>query len=220
MLSVVMGMPERLTNINWVDYLFLVVLVYSVLSGAWIGFFAECLSVAGVAAGTILAGITYNGAGSLLAHVGVPPDARDWAGFVAVFVLISLVFRLVSIKARKVAENAGCGQGQPARRCAHRSDRRCHDLPVRLRHRCLLRRREGDQSAAQFTDRAELQGSGSASSLRCFPTRCTRCLGRVTRRRNRVLRHVLHHSRLIRAAQLTVLGPDIVVGGSSSGQST
>jgi len=103
MLSVAMGMPERLTNINWVDYLFLVVLVYSVLSGAWIGFLAECLSLAGVAAGTIIAGITYSGAGNWLAHAGVPPDARDWAGFVAVFVLVSLVFRLVSIKARTVA---------------------------------------------------------------------------------------------------------------------
>ncbi len=103
MLSIVVSLPDGLTHLNWVDYLFLVVLVYSVLSGAWIGFFAECVSLAGVAAGTVVAGLTYHDAGKLLANVGVPEDARDWAGFVAVFVVVSLVFRLCSVKAHRLS---------------------------------------------------------------------------------------------------------------------
>ena len=110
MVSVVLNVPDGFTHLNWVDYLFLVVLVYSVLSGAWIGFFAECLSLAGVAGGTFAAGLTYHDAGKLLAHVNVPEDARDWAGFVAVFVAISLVCRLFSIKAHKLSSVLVAGQ--------------------------------------------------------------------------------------------------------------
>ena len=110
MVSVVLNMPDGLKHLNWVDYLFLVVLVYSVLSGAWVGFFAECLSLAGVAAGTFVAGLTYHGAGKLLGNLNVPADARDWAGFVAVFVLISFVFRVCSVKARNVSSALVAGK--------------------------------------------------------------------------------------------------------------
>jgi uncharacterized membrane protein required for colicin V production len=94
---------DWLTHLNWVDYLFMVIIVYSVITGVWIGVMAECVSLAGVAAGVFVAGLTYNGAGSLLGHLGVPSDARDWAGFVAVFVLISLIFRIAAIFARKLS---------------------------------------------------------------------------------------------------------------------
>jgi uncharacterized membrane protein required for colicin V production len=103
MLSIAISVPDGFKHLNWVDYVFLVVLVYSVVSGAWVGFFAECVSVAGVAVGTLAAGVTYHATGSALAHVGVPGDARDWAGFVTVFVVISLVFRVCSIKARTLS---------------------------------------------------------------------------------------------------------------------
>jgi uncharacterized membrane protein required for colicin V production len=104
MVVLALSVPDGIQHMNWVDYVFLVVLVYSVVSGAWVGFFAECLSVAGVAGGTFIAGISYNGAGQLLGHAGVPSDARDWAGFAAVFLAISLAFRLSSIKARALSK--------------------------------------------------------------------------------------------------------------------
>lgn len=95
---------DWLHHLNWVDYLFLVIAVYSVVTGAWIGFMAECISLAGVVAGTAVAGQVYNGAGTLLGHLGVPKDSRDWAGFVAVFALIFIVFRVLSVLARKLSQ--------------------------------------------------------------------------------------------------------------------
>jgi uncharacterized membrane protein required for colicin V production len=50
-----------------------------------------------------MAGLMYNGVGTLLGHVGVPKDARDWAGFVAIFVVISLAFRVAAIFARRLS---------------------------------------------------------------------------------------------------------------------
>lgn len=95
---------DWITHMNWVDFVFLVVIVYSVVTGAWIGFMAECVSLAGVALGVLVAGITYNGAGTLLGHLGIAKEARDWVGFAAVFVLISLAFRLGAIFARKISQ--------------------------------------------------------------------------------------------------------------------
>ncbi len=94
---------DWLTHMNWVDFAFLVILVYSVLTGAWLGFMAECVTLAGVAASTFVAGQTYHDVGTLLGHVAVPKDARDWAGFVAVFVVISVLFRVGSVWARKLS---------------------------------------------------------------------------------------------------------------------
>jgi uncharacterized membrane protein required for colicin V production len=96
--------PDGLKHLNWVDYTFLVVLIYSALSGAWIGFMAECVSLAGVAAGTFVAGLTYHDVGKWLSNISVPENSRDWVGFIAVFVVISLVFRLASVKARKLSK--------------------------------------------------------------------------------------------------------------------
>jgi uncharacterized membrane protein required for colicin V production len=101
--STMHDLVDWLTHLNWVDYGFMVIIVYSVITGVWIGVMAECISLAGVAAGVFVAGLTYDGAGSLLGHLGVPGDARDWAGFVAVFVIISLIFRVAAIFARKLS---------------------------------------------------------------------------------------------------------------------
>jgi membrane protein required for colicin V production len=103
MLAASYAMPDGLTHLNWVDYAILVILIYSALSGAWIGFMAECVSIAGVVLGTLAAGLTYHDAGKLLGNLSVPSDARDWAGFVTVFVIISLAFRLASIKGRRLS---------------------------------------------------------------------------------------------------------------------
>jgi membrane protein required for colicin V production len=97
------NLVDWVTHMNWVDFAFLVVIVYSMVTGYWLGFLAECVSLAGVAAGTLVAGLTYHNVGLLLAHVGVPKDARDWAGFVAVFVAVSLVFRIAAFSARKLS---------------------------------------------------------------------------------------------------------------------
>jgi uncharacterized membrane protein required for colicin V production len=104
MVAVAVSVPYGLAHLNWVDFVFLVVLVYSVLSGAWIGFFAECVSLAGVAAGTFVAGLTYSNVGSMLNHAGVPAKAQDWAGFVAVFVVVSFIFRFFSVKSRRLSK--------------------------------------------------------------------------------------------------------------------
>jgi membrane protein required for colicin V production len=107
--STVHDLVDWITHMNWVDFLILVVMVYSVLTGAWLGFMSECVSLAGVALGVLVAGITYNGAGSLLGHIGVPKDARDWVGFVTVFVLISLVFRVGALFGRKLSRTMAKG---------------------------------------------------------------------------------------------------------------
>jgi len=94
---------DWLSHMNWIDFLFLVVVVYSVVTGAWLGFMAECVSLAGVALGVLIGGVTYSGVGSLLGHLNVPKDARDWAGFVTVFLVISLAFRVGALLARKLS---------------------------------------------------------------------------------------------------------------------
>ena len=94
---------DWVTHMNWVDFVFLVVIVYSVVTGAWLGFMAECLSLAGVAAGTLIAGLTYSSVGSLLGRLGVPSYARDWVGFVTVFVVVSLAFRIAAISTRRLS---------------------------------------------------------------------------------------------------------------------
>ncbi len=91
-------------HLNWVDYMLLVIVVYSVVTGAWIGFMAECISLAGILAGVVGAGQVYNGVGTLLGHAGVPKDARDWAGFVGTFALIFMVSRVLSVLARKLSQ--------------------------------------------------------------------------------------------------------------------
>jgi membrane protein required for colicin V production len=90
-------------HMNWVDYLFLAIIVYSMLSGAWIGFLAESVTLAGVAAGTMIAGLTYGSLGQVIGHLGVPKDARDWVAFVVAFLTVSLLFRMASIVARTVS---------------------------------------------------------------------------------------------------------------------
>jgi membrane protein required for colicin V production len=97
------------THMNWVDFVFLVVIVYSALTGAWLGFLAEALSVAGVLAGTIVAGVSYTSAASVLGSLGVPTNARAWLGFVVCFVLVSLVFRLIALRARRISRVMGIG---------------------------------------------------------------------------------------------------------------
>lgn len=101
--STMHDLVDWLTHLNWIDYGFLVIIVYSVITGIWIGFMAECVSLAGVAAGVFMAGLTYQGIGSLLGHLHVPKDAQDWAGFVAMFVLVSLIFRVAAIFARNLS---------------------------------------------------------------------------------------------------------------------
>lgn len=90
-------------HMNWVDYLFLAIIVYSMLTGAWIGFLAESVTLAGVAAGTMIAGLTYAGLGQLIGHLGVPRDARERVAFVMAFLVVSLTFRAASIVARTVS---------------------------------------------------------------------------------------------------------------------
>lgn len=97
------NLVDWVTHMNWVDFVFLVVIVYSAVTGAWLGFMAECVSLAGVAAGTLIAGLTYGDAGKLLGHLHVPKDARDWAGFVAVFLIVSLIFRVGALSARRLS---------------------------------------------------------------------------------------------------------------------
>lgn len=94
---------DWVTHMNWVDFVFLVVVVYSVVTGAWLGFMAECVSLAGVATGTLVAGLTYDRVGTLLGHVKVPADARDWVGFVLVFVILSALFRGGAFAARNLS---------------------------------------------------------------------------------------------------------------------
>lgn len=97
------NLTDWVTHMNWADYVFLVVLVYSAITGAWLGFLAECLTVAGVVAGTILAGLAYSRVGTWLGHVGVKESARDWAGFVALFVVMVLVFQILAVLARNIS---------------------------------------------------------------------------------------------------------------------
>src|SRR6185312_10420603 len=90
-------------HLNWVDYLFLVITVYSVITGAWVGFMAECITIGGILIGTIIAGQVYVGFGHFLGHLHVPKDAQDWAGFVAAFTIIFVILSVTSIFARKLS---------------------------------------------------------------------------------------------------------------------
>jgi uncharacterized membrane protein required for colicin V production len=90
-------------HLNWVDYLFLVIAVYSVLTGAWVGFMAECITIGGILIGTIVAGQVYQGFGHFLGHAHVPKDAQDWAGFVAAFTIIFVIMSVGAILARKLS---------------------------------------------------------------------------------------------------------------------
>ena len=90
-------------HLNWVDYLFLVIFVYSVLTGAWVGFMAECITIGGILIGTIVAGQVYQGFGTFLGHLHVPKDAQDWAGFVAAFTIAFVILRVLSVLARKLS---------------------------------------------------------------------------------------------------------------------
>ena len=90
-------------HLNWVDYLFLVIAVYSVITGAWVGFMAECITIGGIIVGVIVAGQVYHDFGKLLGHLNVPKDARDWAGFVGACAIIFLLFRSLSVFARKIS---------------------------------------------------------------------------------------------------------------------
>jgi uncharacterized membrane protein required for colicin V production len=90
-------------HLNWVDYLFLVITVYSAITGAWVGFMAECITIGGILIGTIVAGQVYQGFGQFLGHAHVPKDAQDWAGFVAAFTIIFVIMSVGSILARKLS---------------------------------------------------------------------------------------------------------------------
>jgi membrane protein required for colicin V production len=103
MLAASYAVPDGLKHLGWVDYTFLVIVVYSALTGAWVGFMAECITLAGIVAGTFIAGLTYHEAGKLLGYVGVPSNARDWAGFVGVFAIAYVVCSILSIKARRIS---------------------------------------------------------------------------------------------------------------------
>jgi uncharacterized membrane protein required for colicin V production len=94
---------------NWADFVFLVVIVYSTVTGAWLGFLAEALSVAGVLAGTVVAGVAYTSVASSLGRLGIPPGSRPWIGFVACFVVVSLIFRLVALRARRISHLMAMG---------------------------------------------------------------------------------------------------------------
>jgi uncharacterized membrane protein required for colicin V production len=97
------NLVDWVTHMNWVDFLFLVIIVYSVVTGAWLGFMAECVSLAGVAVGTLVAGLTYSSVATFLGHLRVPVYARDWVAFVLVFVVVSAIFRVGAFAARNLS---------------------------------------------------------------------------------------------------------------------
>jgi membrane protein required for colicin V production len=86
------------SQLNWVDFVFIAILAYSVITGYWIGFLAEVVSLAGVLAGVATAGAAYIVAGTLLGLLGVPKGVHDCLGFILVFLVVSLVFRIASIR--------------------------------------------------------------------------------------------------------------------------
>ncbi|HEY8284226.1 MAG TPA: CvpA family protein [Chloroflexota bacterium] len=92
-----------LHQLNWVDYLFLVIVVYNTLTGAWVGFMAQCVTIGGIIVGTVAASQVFHNFGLLLGHVGLPKDARDWGGYVAAFTIIFVLFLAFSVLARKIS---------------------------------------------------------------------------------------------------------------------
>ncbi|HVA91714.1 MAG TPA: CvpA family protein [Chloroflexota bacterium] len=92
-----------LHHLNWVDYVFLVIAIYSIITGAWVGFMAECVTIGGILVGTVVAGQVFHNFGVLLGHVGLPKDARDWGGFVAAFTIIFVLFLAFSVFARNLS---------------------------------------------------------------------------------------------------------------------
>lgn len=94
------------SQLNWVDFLFIAILAYSVITGYWIGFLAEAVSLIGVIAGVAAAGAAYPGAGALLALLGVPKGVHDCLGFILVFLVISLIFRVASVRVLRTSRRA------------------------------------------------------------------------------------------------------------------
>ncbi|HVC81939.1 MAG TPA: CvpA family protein [Chloroflexota bacterium] len=92
-----------LHHLNWVDYLFLVIVVYNIITGAWVGFMAQCVTIGGILVGVVVAGQVFHDFGLLLGHLGLPKDARDWGGYVAAFAIIFALFLAFSVLARNIS---------------------------------------------------------------------------------------------------------------------
>jgi membrane protein required for colicin V production len=94
------------SQLNWVDFVFIAILAYSVITGYWIGFLAEVVSLVGVIAGVVAAGALYTDAGNLLGLLGVPRGVHDCLGFILVFLVVSLIFRVASIRVLRASRRA------------------------------------------------------------------------------------------------------------------
>ena len=95
---------DWLTHMNWVDFVFLLIVVYSVVTGYWLGFLGEAVTLAGVAAGTLVAGLIYPSVGDLAGTLGVAKESRNWVGFVAVYLALAISFRICSLLARNISK--------------------------------------------------------------------------------------------------------------------
>jgi uncharacterized membrane protein required for colicin V production len=86
------------SQLNWVDFVFIAIIAYSVITGYWVGFLAEVVSLTGVIAGVTTAGVAFTVVGSVLGLLGVPEGTQDCLGFIMVFLAVSLVFRVASVR--------------------------------------------------------------------------------------------------------------------------
>jgi membrane protein required for colicin V production len=94
-------------GLNWLDWIFVIIVAVSVLAAAWRGFVHELISLASVVAGVVVAALGYRQAAVWFEDLTKSNEVALAAGFLALFLGTLLVGALLIYAARKLIKTAG-----------------------------------------------------------------------------------------------------------------
>lgn len=81
---------------NWLDFLFLGILVFTIVRGAFRGVVREVLGIVAVVAAYLMAGLLYNEVGDTFAGVLTDSNARAGTAYALTFGALAVLFALVA----------------------------------------------------------------------------------------------------------------------------
>lgn len=96
---------DWVSKVNWVDVLFLIIILRGVYTGAYRGFFTELFNVLGVCVAIVLSIHFYSsGANLLLKYLFVPFNMSNLISFMLIALCVYLLFQLVETIIRKLVK--------------------------------------------------------------------------------------------------------------------
>jgi uncharacterized membrane protein required for colicin V production len=96
---------DWVSKVNWVDVLFLIIILRSIYVGSRKGFFTELFNIMGVGVAIVLSIHFYSsGAGLLLKYLSIPLNISNLAAFIAIAFCVYMLFQIVEAIIKKIVK--------------------------------------------------------------------------------------------------------------------